>query len=67
MSKHRWTRGVVKHLRARLNFTQQELAARVGVSQVTVARWEMKKGSSPSRLAKVILEELKAQLPLIKD
>jgi DNA-binding transcriptional regulator YiaG len=35
------TKDDVKRLRAKLGITQQELADRLGVTQTSVARWEM--------------------------
>jgi len=51
MDSKRHKRTQVKLLRHKLNLTQEEFANLLGVSWVTVARWEMKKGSAPSRLA----------------
>ncbi len=47
----------IKELRKKLNLTQQELADKVGVDRVTVARWE--NGSKhPSNLARRQLTRL---------
>ena len=35
------TKDEVKQLRAKLGMTQQELADKLGVTQTSVARWEM--------------------------
>ncbi len=51
MSNKPKARTRIKLLRQRLGITQQKLAEMLGVSWVTVARWEMKVGSSPSKLA----------------
>ena len=48
----------IKTFRLKLGLTQEELAQKLGVSWVTVARWEKKKGNSPSRLALAKLAEL---------
>jgi len=56
-SVRKW-RTRIKLLREKLNWTQEQLAQEVGVSWATVARWEMKKGSAPSNMAKRQLENL---------
>lgn len=38
--RHRDMAAWVRHCRGQLGVSQRELAARIGVSQVTVARWE---------------------------
>lgn len=38
--QHQCVAAWVKHCRGQLGVSQRELAARIGVSQVTVARWE---------------------------
>jgi len=48
----------IRQLLAKLNLKQRELAAEVGVSQVTVSNWV--RGSTPSRLS------VQALLPLFK-
>ncbi len=47
----------IKELRKRLNLTQQELANKIGVDRVTVARWETGQ-KKPSNLAKRQLARL---------
>lgn len=47
----------IKELRKQLNLTQQELADKIGVDRVTVARWETGK-KKPSNLAKRQLARL---------
>ena len=48
----------IKTFRLKLGLTQEELARKLGVSWITVARWEKKRGNSPSRLALAQLKEL---------
>jgi len=48
----------IKELRKKLNLTQQQLADKVGVTRVTVARWEAE-AKRPSNLAKRELQRLK--------
>lgn len=48
----------IRKLRERLGLTQAELAARIGVSWRSVARWEAG-DSTPSPLARAQLEKLK--------
>ena len=55
--KRKW-RTRAKILRLRLKMTMEEFAQLVGVSFTTVARWEKKRGSSPTRLAKQKIIEL---------
>mgnify|MGYP001593857625 CR=1 FL=1 len=57
LKKRKW-RWRAKQLRLQLEMTMEEFAQLVGVSFTTVARWEKKKGSSPTRLAKKRIEEL---------
>ena len=47
----------IKKLRKRLGMTQQELADKIGVDRVTVARWETEQ-KKPSNLAKRQLARL---------
>ena len=47
----------VKSLRAALNLTQEQFAAKLGVTVSTVNRWENGKGK-PSPLARIRIEEL---------
>ena len=56
----KWRRRI-KELRAARKITQAELAVALGVAWVTVARWEMKKGSSPSRLAQEKIREFEGR------
>ncbi len=51
---------LVKELRTRMGLTQEQFAAIVGVTFVTVNRWESGK-AKPSRLAMMRLEELHEQ------
>lgn len=55
--KKTWTKQRVALLRKRLRMTQEEFATRVGVTWVTVSRWENGR-SKPSKLAAQRLEEL---------
>ena len=48
----------IKTFRLKLGLTQEEFARKLGVSWITVARWEKKRGNSPSRLALTQLKEL---------
>jgi len=50
------TKETVKSLRAALNLTQEQFAARVGVTVSTVNRWENGKGK-PSPLARIRIQE----------
>ena len=52
----------VKKIRDALGITQAELAHRLGVSHVTVNRWERGKIKKPSPLARRRLEALAARL-----
>lgn len=47
----------VKELRKRLGLTQEAFAVRLGVSVMTVRRWESNK-TKPSRMAQRLLEEM---------
>jgi len=47
----------VKVLRHKMNWSQEDLARRIGVSLSTVQRWETK-GGKPIRLARMKLERL---------
>ena len=55
-----WNADRIKALRSRFNETQEDFARRVGVTFVSVNRWERGKGS-PSKLARRALEELEAR------
>jgi len=55
----------IKLLRAKLNLTMEKLARRLGVSFVTVARWEKKGGNSPSRLALEKIKQLEAEAGIV--
>ena len=48
----------IRSLRRALNLTQDAFAKKLGVSQVTVARWEIEQ-TKPSPLAVARIEELK--------
>jgi len=48
---------LVLRLRARLDLTQEEFAARVGVSFATVNRWEGGH-TSPQRIARTVLDDM---------
>ena len=52
---------IIKKLRAALNLTQEQFAAKVGVTFSTVNRWENGKGK-PSPLAMKQIEELQKKL-----
>jgi len=57
----------VKAIRTALQLTQEQLAQRMGVSFVTVSRWELGK-SKPSSMARRQLERLaKLSQPSIKQ
>jgi transcriptional regulator with XRE-family HTH domain len=47
----------IKELRADLGLTQEQFAARLGVTYSTINRWENKKGN-PSPLAMLRIEKL---------
>lgn len=49
--------GMVKALRAKKGWTQEDLAREIGVSLSTVQRWE-KKDTNPTRLARRELRKL---------
>ncbi len=49
---------MVKELRSALGLTQEQFAAKIGVTFSTVNRWESKRGK-PSPLAMLRIEELK--------
>lgn len=51
------TEETVKSLRTALNLTQEQLAAKLGVTVSTVNRWENGKGK-PSPLARLRIQEL---------
>ena len=51
------TEETVKSLRAALNLTQEQFAAKLGVTVSTVNRWENGKGK-PSPLARIRIQEL---------
>ncbi|MBC2716058.1 MAG: helix-turn-helix transcriptional regulator [Desulfobacteraceae bacterium] len=51
----------IKRLRSKLNLTQEQFAAKVGVTFSTVNRWEGGK-STPSPLAMRQIEELLTQI-----
>ena len=52
---------MIKKLRTRMGLTQEQFAAKVGVTFATVNRWEAGK-AKPSRLAMNRLEELRKSL-----
>jgi len=52
---------MIKELRSRLGLTQEQFAAKVGVTFSTVNRWENGK-SKPSPLARQRIEELSKRL-----
>ena len=60
MSK-RDTSKMIKELRVTLGLTQEQLAAKIGVTYSTINRWENGK-STPSPLAMLRIEELQNQL-----
>ena len=55
----------VKLLRAKLNLTMEDLARKLGVSFVTVARWQKKGGNSPSRLAMEKIKQLETEAGIV--
>jgi DNA-binding XRE family transcriptional regulator len=52
----------IKALRAGLGLTQEGLARRVGVTLVTVARWERENYTSPSPLAWAKIQKLEKEV-----
>jgi len=52
--------GIIRELRAALGLTQEQFAAKVGVTFSTVNRWESSK-SNPSPLARRRIEELREE------
>ena len=57
MDNNHFTAKEIKELRKKLGITQQELADRIGVDRVTVARWETEQ-KRPSQLARRQLARL---------
>ncbi len=55
------TSKVIRELRAGLSLTQEQFAAKIGVTYSTINRWENNKGK-PSRLALRQLEKLQKKL-----
>ena len=54
-----WTPTTIRGLRGRLGMTQAQFAAKLGVSLLTIHRWERKKeGCSPSPMATRLLNRL---------
>ena len=53
--------GMVRELRVTLGLTQEQFAAKLGVTFTTVNRWENNKGK-PSPLAMLRIEELQNEL-----
>lgn len=49
-----------KELRKKLGLTQEAFAIRLGVSVMTIRRWESGK-TKPSRMARKLLEEIEVQ------
>jgi len=52
---------LVRELRRRLGLTQEEFAARLGVTFPTVNRWENRR-AKPSRMAIKLIEGLRQQI-----
>ena len=52
---------LVRELRRRLGLTQEEFAAKLGVTFPTVNRWENRR-AKPSRMAMKLLEGLRQQI-----
>jgi len=52
---------IIRNLRAKLGLTQEQFAAKVGVTWSTVNRWENGRGS-PSPLARRRIEELQEEV-----
>jgi len=52
---------MIKKLRAQMGLTQEQFAAKVGVTFATVNRWEAGK-ANPSRLARMRLQDLEKSL-----
>jgi len=57
---HAMTRNELKQIRSRLGVTQTQLAEQLGVTQNTVARWEMGARGIPEPTARLI-ERLAAE------
>lgn len=57
MAKKKWAPAAVRRLRKRLGLTQEEFAHRLGVSWVTVSRWEQGH-SAPRGLSEKALDAL---------
>lgn len=57
---------MVKQLRGTLGLTQEQFAAKIGVTFSTVNRWENGKGK-PSPLAMLRIEELCKETKISKD
>lgn len=57
---------LVKELRADLGLTQEQFAAKIGVTYSTINRWENNKGK-PSRLALRQIEKLQKKLERNKE
>jgi len=55
------TTAMIKKLRAQMGLTQEQFAAKVGVTFATVNRWEAGK-ANPSRLARMRLQDLEKSL-----
>ena len=56
-----WTAAAVRKLRKNLELTQEKFARRIGVTTVTVSRWE-KGHSSPQGLSIVMLNQAQKSL-----
>ena len=59
------TSKMIRGLRADLGLTQEQFAARLGVTYLTINRWENKKGN-PSSLAKLRIEKLQKRIEKTK-
>ena len=59
------TSKMIRELRADLGLTQEQFAAKLGVTYSTINRWENKKGK-PSPLAMLRLEKLQKKLEKTK-
>lgn len=60
-----WTAAEIRELRERLGLTQEQMAARVGVSFTTISRWE-RGHRPPSPMAAAALARIDRRGPVPK-
>ena len=60
------TSKLIRELRADLGLTQEQFAAKLGMTYSTINRWENKKGN-PSPLAMFMIERLQKKLKKLKE